>query len=206
VDGVIDEFRRDGVEIRADQALDLGALDWQAIRHGRQLWQIGTPDRSAKEFRHGDDYRHWGLWRNYPEEFPNDVTFVIGKSRERTDWNYAQVTVERAGQWVGTRWNIDFDLQEPPRPGAATLRIAIAAAQNAVLRVFVNDKQAGQSGRLGNDNAMVRAGIHGQYAVWDVPFDASLLRAGTNRITLDQREGGSLQKNIMYDCLRLEAP
>jgi hypothetical protein len=51
---------------------------------------------------------------------------------------------------------------------------------------------------------MIRAGIHGQYLERDLPFAATLLKSGGNRITLDQRARGAAQINVMYDCLRLE--
>jgi hypothetical protein len=114
------------------------------MHDGKPLWQIGTLDRTAKEFRHGDEYRQWGLWMKYPQEFPNDVNFIIGKSRERADL------------------------------------------------------------RLEFDNAMIRAGIHGQYTEEDVPFDAALLKLGENKITLEQHRGGNNLFNVMYDCVRLE--
>jgi rhamnogalacturonan endolyase len=202
----MDEFRHDNIFVGRGKTIALNTLEWKPVRHGRQLWQIGTSDRTAKEFRHGDDYRQWGLWLKYPEEFPNGVNFIIGKSRERTDWNFAQVNVEKDGRWVGTRWNIQFDLPAAPKLGQATLRLAIAAAQNPVLGVLINGKQVAQLRGIGEDNAMMRAGIHGQYAERDVTFDTSLLKPGTNTITLDQRGDGSHQKNIMYDCIRLEMP
>jgi rhamnogalacturonan endolyase len=205
-DGVMGEFRRDDVKVSPGQVVDLGALEWKPIRYGRQLWQIGVPDRTAREFRHGDDHRQWGLWQKYLEEFPDHVNFVVGRSVERRDWNYAQVTVPKNGRWVGTNWSISFNVSSPLKPGRATLRIAVAAAQNAVLRVTVNGVQVAESRRLGNDNAVARAGIHGQYSVWDVRFDSALLKLGDNRITLEQQEGGSPFKNVMYDCLRLELP
>jgi rhamnogalacturonan endolyase len=206
VDGVMDEFRRDNVVVRKGKTVDLNTLDWKPLRHGRQLWQIGTPDRTAKEFRHGDDYRQWGLWLKYPQEFPNGVNFIIGRSNERTDWNYAQVNVQKDGEWVGTTWNIQFNMNQPPKPGQATLRLAIAAAQAPNLLVSVNGKQVANLRGIGEDNAMMRAGIHGQYAQRDVAFDAQLLKPGANTISLEQRSGRSQQKNIMYDSLRLEIP
>jgi rhamnogalacturonan endolyase len=206
VDGVMDQFRRDKINLAAGQNLALGTLTWIPVRHGRQLWQIGTPDRSAEEFRHGDDYREWGLWLKYPQEFPHDVNFIIGKSNERTDWNYSQMTVLKNGQYVGTDWTITFDLPKKLPSGNATLRLALASAQNSALRILVNGAVAGDTGGLGSDNAMVRAGIHGQYAEHDIVFDTSLLHPGTNTITLRQREGGSPWKEVMYDCIRLEVP
>jgi rhamnogalacturonan endolyase len=94
-------------------------------------------------------------------------------------------------------------MTNPPKPGTATLRIALAAAHKAALRIYVNGKLAGAR-NFDTDNAMVRAGIHGQYSQWDVSFNTTLLKPGQNIITLEQASGHSLLKNVMYDCLRLE--
>jgi rhamnogalacturonan endolyase len=202
-DGVMDEFRRDGVRVTAGGAVNLGALEWKPVRYGTQLWQIGTPDRTAKEFRHGDDYREWGLWQKFPVDFPNGVNFVIGQSKERTDWNYAQVNVQQNGQWVGTTWHILFDLAQPPKMGTAVLRLALASGHNAKVSVDVNGQAVGGF-RTAGDNAMIRAGIHGQYSEEDIAFDAALLKAGRNSIGLAQSAAGNAQKSLMYDCVRLE--
>jgi rhamnogalacturonan endolyase len=58
--------------------------------------------------------------------------------------------------------------------------------------------------RSSTDNAMIRAGIHGQYSIRDVPFDASLLKSGRNTIVLKQSAGGNVQKSVLYDAVRLE--
>jgi rhamnogalacturonan endolyase len=205
--GVMDEFRRDKVTVGAAAITDLGSLPWQPTRYGKQLWQIGIPDRTAREFRHGDDYRHWGLWNEFPKDFPNGVNFVIGTSNERTDWNYAQVNVQKDGpkgkEWVGTTWNIQFNVAAPPTQGTAILRLALASAHNAKLTIKLNDQPI-DSFRTPADNAVIRAGIHGQYSEQDTFFDAKLLRQGDNTISLTQSAGGNAQKSVMYDCLRLE--
>ncbi|MEY4488825.1 MAG: hypothetical protein RIQ79_1333 [Verrucomicrobiota bacterium] len=207
-DGVLGEFRRDGVEVTASGRLDLGELNWTPLRRGRQLWQIGTPDRTAREFRHGDDYRHWGLWLEYPKDFPSDVAFTIGQSDPRRDWNYAQVT--RPGPdgktYVGTTWRVIFDIDSPPAKGDAVLRFAFAASHNAALRVRLDDHPLGENKKFGSDNAVARAGIHGQYSTWDLAFPAQLLTPGHHVLTLEQSAGGAPFKNVMYDCLRLEVP
>jgi rhamnogalacturonan endolyase len=208
VDGVMDEYSRDGITIESGRTVDMGTLGWTPKRFGRQLWQIGTPDRTAKEFRHGDDYRKWGLWLEYPKDFPNDVNFTIGKSVEAKDWNYSQMTREVDGLHAGTKWRINFDIKDmPARPeGEAVLRIAIAGAQNSDVVVTLNDVAIGRTGRLWSDNAMVRAGIHGQYGEKDFRFKASLLKKGTNTIILNQRVDGTMMINVMYDCIRMEVP
>jgi rhamnogalacturonan endolyase len=201
--GVMDEFRHDNVEVKPGESLDLGALAWKPVRYGQQVWQIGTPDRTAKEFRHGDDYRQWGLWQKYPVDFPNDVNFIIGKSDPRKDWNYAQVFVQKNGQWTPTTWHILFDHPATPQPGLAVLRIALASTHNVKLSVFLNDKRIGGFNNPA-DNAMIRAGIHGQYSEQDIAFDAALIKQGQNTIGLQLGGAGNVQKSLMYDCIRLE--
>jgi rhamnogalacturonan endolyase len=201
--GVMDEFRQDKVLVKKDETTALAALEWTPVRHGRQLWQIGTPDRTAKEFHHGDDYREYGLPAKYPAEFPNDVLFTIGKSGERTDWNYAQPNVERDGKWVGPTWTVLFDVAASGK-GRATLDLAIAAANNASVAVAVNGKPVGATPMLPHDNAMIREGIHGQYALVKIPFDGALLKAGENKVTLTLHAGAGNLKNVMYDAVRLE--
>ncbi len=226
-DGVLDEFHRAEVEVKAGETLALGDLTWTPLRHGRQLWQIGAPDRRAGEFRHGDDHRRWGLWLEYPKDFPNDVDFTIGRSDPRTDWNFAQVT--RPGpdgkSYVGTTWRIHFEVPAPAsvntpakRSASATpdalvtdtaqawLRFAFAGANNAGLQVRLDDKVLGEKGRIGSDNAVARAGIHGQYSTWDLPFPARLLTPGKHVLALELRASGAPFKNVMYDCVRLELP
>lgn len=201
--GVMAEFRRDGVAVTAGGNIDLGKLPWTPVRYGKQLWQIGTPDRTASEFRHGDDYRRWGLWNQFPKDFPRGVDFTIGKSDERADWNYAQVNVQEGKEWVGTTWRIRFEMPGSPKGGTGVLRLALASAHNAKLEVGLNGRVI-DAFRTPADNAVIRAGIHGQYSEQDTFFDAAMLRAGENTITLSQRAGGNAQKSVMYDCVRLE--
>jgi rhamnogalacturonan endolyase len=201
--GVMDQFRRDDILVKPGTPLALGTLTWTPLRFGQQLWQIGTPDRSAAEFRHGDNYRQWGLWQKFPTDFPHGVNYIIGQSHPATDWNYAHVNILQNGQWIGTTWNILFDTPQPPPSGLATLRIALAAAHNAKLTITVNSHPVA-SFRTPADNALIRAGIHGQYAEHDIPFPSSLLIPGRNTISLTQSAAGNAQKSVMYDCLRLE--
>lgn len=91
-----EDFRREDVVVTAGDN-PLGTLEWRPVSHGRTLWQIGRPDRSTQEFAHGLDYRHYTNYLRYAENFPDDVTFTVGKSREDRDWNFAN-----AG--LGDRW------------------------------------------------------------------------------------------------------
>ncbi len=122
------------VTVEAGKAADLGELVWVPVRYGRQLWEIGIPDRTAGEFRHGDHYWQWGLYNLYPQEFPNGVDFVIGKSDWKRDWNYAQPPVpDDKGGWKDSTWRIRFDLDHATH-GTASLRLDLRRARRAVGR------------------------------------------------------------------------
>jgi rhamnogalacturonan endolyase len=193
---------------------DLGALQWTPVKHGRTIWQIGVADRSSAEFRGGDDARHFDNFARYPRDFPDDVTFVIGKSRERRDWNFAQWAWYRRRPY----WAIQFELARPLR-GRATLTIGFASVipprgRLSNLQVQVNGREiavvrlpkSGMAGyRSGNQDS--------RYNVVYLPFGAALLRPGANEITLGHAEAQpfppeaqqhGVPGEVMYDAIRLE--
>lgn len=215
------EFRQDGVNVKAGETTQVGELFWQPEAAGRVVWQIGKPDRTINEYRHGDDYRHWGLWLKYPEEFPDDVDYTIGKSNERTDWNYVQPAVQNeTGDWRLPTWTIRFKLPEPIT-GRATLRIGVAgvcahageatgAIREAGFRVAVNEIQMG-SFRFPHDKGSTRSGNRGNYHEVVIPFAAAELKASENKVTLtlESTPPTGIKHNfpycaVMYDAVRLE--
>ena len=198
--GVLGEYSKTNVTIAAGQEAALGQLDWKPVRFGPQLWEIGIPDRTAAEFRHGDHYWQWGLYLKYPEEFPNDVNFIIGQSDWRRDWNYAQCP--RPDRPNGTPWTVSFTLSEVPR-GRAILRLALAGNSARHIDVSVNDHPAGSTGPLEDTAVIRRDGIQGVWIERAVAFDATLLAAGTNRLTLTLPPGNPYS-GVEYDYLRLE--
>jgi len=204
VPGVLDEYELNGVTVTPGTTNTLGQLNWIPRTHGQLIWQIGTPDRTAAEYLHGDDFRHFGLWFDYPKDFPDGVTYTIGISNEATDWNFNQWCVENSsGGYDPSPWTIEFDIDEIVGD-QAVLTIAIAAARNARLRVLVNNAVVLGDDALVNDSAGPRAGIQGFYRERIIKFDASILNTRrTNKIVLEQRRAGLFQ-SIMYDCIRLE--
>jgi rhamnogalacturonan endolyase len=82
-DGVLGEFAKADVVVPAGKPLDLGKLKWQPVRRGRQVWDIGIPNRTAAEFFKAESYWEPELPLEYAKLFPNDVNYVIGKSRSR---------------------------------------------------------------------------------------------------------------------------
>lgn len=210
-----EQFAHNNVTVQPGQTTSLVALKWQVITRGETLWQIGTPDRSTQEFRDGKNARHFANYLRYAVNFPDDVTFTIGKSHEKTDWNYAQWT------WYAKRphWTIRFDLPAP-RTGKATLTLGIAASNplkggSSNLRIGVNGQEVSVLHLTKSGPAAYRSGSQDSlYRVEYVTFDAALLKAGINEITLgytDAQPLPSLEEQqagrvgaVMYDALRLE--
>src|SRR6185369_10502444 len=129
--------------------LSLGKLKWQPVRHGKQLWDVGIPNRTGSEFFKGDEYFHWGWYLQYPKLFPLDVNFVIGKSDYRKDWFFEQVpyntntnNLSGGGRGDGTTWAVIFKLAEAPR-GKATLRLALCGVGTRSLNGIMNDHDIG---------------------------------------------------------------
>ena len=184
--------------------MDLGSQVWTPVRYGRQLWDIGIPDRSAAEFRHGDHYWQWGLYNLYPQEFPNDVDFTIGESDWRRDWNYCQPPrPDGHGGWKNSTWRIRFPI-DGPLQGAATLRMAICGARGGPVDVALNGKPIGTTGELPESGVMHRDGIRSDSLTErDVKFDAGLLRPGENIIELTKHVR-TWTDGVLYDYLRLE--
>ena len=225
-DGVLGEFTLTNVTVTAGKNKSLGKLAWQPQRFGRTLWEIGVPDRTAREFRHGDHFWQWGLYNLYSQEFPHDVNFIVGQSDWRRDWNYAQpprisgtdhpvISEEDDGKnttsdavyhshgIAESTWKIQFVFTNAP-VGQATLRLAFAGARDgSQVTVRLNDQPLGDTGWLPATGVMHRDGIRGYWFERDLTFAASRLRAGTNIFQLTSAANNWTQ-GVLYDCVRLE--
>jgi rhamnogalacturonan endolyase len=248
-DGVLGEFTKTDITVTPGQTLDLSRLVWTPVRRGKQLWDIGIPNRNGREYVKGDDYFHDGMGLVYAQMFPKDVNYVIGKSDFRKDWYFQHVPHSEnpeaaiaaaaarraaprgaaapgapAGAAPGapaargapgargaggppaaggraSPWTITFDLSSAPR-GTATLRVAIAGGSTSGVAVAVNGQPAGTIA-ISGDSTVGRNGIQGLWYEREVPFSASLLKSGTNTLTLTVPAGG-LTAGIIYDYVRLE--
>jgi rhamnogalacturonan endolyase len=210
-DGVLGEYAKADITIGSGGKVDLGKLEWVPVRYGKQLWQIGIPNRSASEFLNGNDHWHWGEYIEYAKLFPNDVNFTIGKSDFRKDWFIYQVphdldpndTTGR-GQGRETPWKVNFDLTDAPAKGErGVLRLALAGVSAKSIGVTVNGQDAGTVNGLVYNATINRDGVQGSWVEKDLTFDGSLLHAGANTITLTVPAGG-LTSGIAYDVVRLE--
>ena len=212
--GILGEFAKADIVIGQGGTVDLGRLTWTPVRKGRQVWEIGVPNRSGIEFAGGTEYRDPAISLKYAERFPNDVSFTIGKSDWSRDWFYQQVPhnedpkaaprpyfgVRSPGR--ATPYVIHFNLGETPR-GTATLRLAICGTDSRRLDVAVDGRATEGLSDLQPDGTITRHGAHGIWYEREVTFDAGMLQKGANTLTLTV-PAGPVNDGLIYDYLRLE--
>ena len=188
---VTDQYEQDGITVDRPW-VDLGRLTWSPPHYRHLLWQIGTANRRATEFKLGNVPRQYGLWN----QVPANLTYTVGRSTPANDWYYAQTQ-------VGT-WTVNFELQET-YSGTAHLTIALAGmSRTADVTVAINGATAGTYPAFTNDAAIYRsANQSGYYHLIPITFSASLLQTGANAITF-QATNVSSGGGAMYDCLKLE--
>jgi rhamnogalacturonan endolyase len=212
VTGAVGEFSQTNVTVKAGETTALGDVVWKVPHSGASLaWEIGVPDRTAREFRHGNDYFQPYLWEKFAGEFSNPLEYTVGASNWSKDWNYVQCGYPRGEKWSPWKWRIHFNLPVVPAGGNATLTLAYASSYYGRTEVYLNDE--GKMFKLirpavDGGNALIREGIHAKYCVEQVPIPVSLLRTGTNTITLVQGENRYDRPfyHVMYDYLSLELP
>lgn len=218
--GVAGQMTKQGfVTVTAGKTTSLGDVVWTPERIAPTVWEIGIPDRTAKEFKHGDDWwvggvypdLHWAKFMDYPQEFPNGVNYIVGKSDWRKDWNFVQpYNVVGTEQKVAPEWEILFDLANAPTSGSnSSLYIAVASSFRVSLVVKVNGinilpkLDTTKISFPYQSNATIRKGIHGLFGDLRLTFPSALLHSGHNQVSLIlTRSGGDIQ----YDYLRLESP
>jgi rhamnogalacturonan endolyase len=216
-DGIMGEFAKADIVVpEGGKPVDLGKIEWKPVRKGKQLWQVGIPNRTATEFAGGDHYWDPETKINYAKLFPEDVNFVIGKSDPAKDWYYEHIPhnvdpnarvvpfsgVQTSVPGKATPYKITFDLPQAQN-GRAILRIAFCTSSARSLGVAVNDQPVGEFTGLPNDSTITRHGIQGIWFERELTFDASTLKAGTNTLTLTI-PSGNVNNGVIYDVVRLE--
>jgi len=220
----VGEYRKDHIEVDSTAETQLGNLAWKSRSYGKVLWRIGAPDRRAEEFRHGDDYHHWGLWFSYPDDFPDDIDFIVGQSEERRDWNYAHMIMWEEeggwrpkldqntgeGEWRQPVWKIRFPVDDTIA-GFAHLTIGLAGvSRDTELQIYLNGNPLVSYELISSDGCIHRSGISGFYRERILTFDASLLDIGENILSLElnvlktPNRRTNYSFGIMYDFLQLE--
>ena len=213
-DGVLGEFMKAGVVVMKGKPVDLGKLEWTPVRNGKQLWEIGVPNRNASEFMGAGNRRDPAVSLKYAALFPNDVNYVIGKSEPSKDWYFQHVPHNIdpeakplpfrgvSGKGNATPYTIAFHLPSAPA-GKAFLRFAICGTGTSAATIEVNGKPAGKLEGLKPDGVITRHGTSGIWYEKTIEFDASLMMKGMNTLKIIVPEG-SPNNGLVYDYIRLE--
>ncbi|EKG21337.1 Galactose-binding domain-like protein [Macrophomina phaseolina MS6] len=156
-DGIFGQYTQDGIVVTAGRTTATNA-SFVEESAGRELWRIGTPDRSSGEYKHGvevdtskplqpEQYRIYWAKYDFPTEFPEGVRFKVGESKEVEDWNYVHWSSvggkanafrnETLFSPTISNWTILFDAsavelnRSVAEKNEATLTIQLAGAKTA---------------------------------------------------------------------------
>jgi len=207
--GVVGEFEADPGALTAGATKNLGTLTWNVAHKGNSLvWEIGIPDRTAAEFKHGDEYAKPNLWGNFSNEFTNPLEYNIADGNWATALNFVH-SVDNVGT-APWKWHLNFNLTAVIS-GTYWLTIAYAApSSNQIIRVNDDSSVFADFTPANADpgaSTYLRQGIHSKYSVAHIAIPSSNLRVGANTITLDHEyHSDHAAACFMYDYLDLEAP
>ncbi len=233
-DGVLGEYAKTDITVEAGKDIDLGKLDWKPVRDGKQIWEIGYPNRNGGEFFKGDEYWRWGWGMRYALLFPNDIIYTVGKSDWHKDWFFEEVPhatnlgfvnpaakdpANQAFGWVNLPTAAGQDMWRDWGRGQATtwtikFNLDHAPKGTATLRVSLG----------GSDSTTLTIGVNGQAAGAIRPISTNALRYNTDRgvwreysqpfngtfLKAGENEvtltvpAGDLTSGVCYDYLRLE--
>jgi rhamnogalacturonan endolyase len=198
---------------------NLGSLTWTPTRVGATVWEIGVPDRSAHEFFHGTDWwladvgssptnpsPNWMKSFDFPTDFPTGLVYTVGQSQWATGWNFAHTALGINASSTET-WKVFFNLPQAPANGAtASLYMGFAADYQGPIKVVANGNTvtSGITPPSGDDDTMIRLGIHGVFSDVRLNVPIADLHAGQNEMDFTMTATGSTEKSAMYDYLRLE--
>jgi hypothetical protein len=207
------------VTVTAGATNNLGNVTWTPARVGTTVWEIGVPDRSAREFLHGTDYwtadigssptnpsPNWMKSFDFPADFPAGLVYTIGQSQWATGWNFAHTALGTNASSTET-WKVFFNLPQAPTGGAqASLYMGFAADYQGPVKVVANGNTvtSGVTPPSGSDDTMIRLGIHGVFSDVRLSVPIGDLHAGQNEMDFTMTKTGSTEKSAMYDYLRLE--
>jgi rhamnogalacturonan endolyase len=212
ITGAVGEYSKQNIKIEAGKTTDVGNMNWSIDRNkGKLVWEIGIPDRTAREFKFGDQYFYPFMWETYSPALSNPLVYDASSNDWRNQVNYVQSSYYTPdGKFVAWPWRINFKLDNIASNGFATLTFAIASAHGAVLKTFVNDATTPFDTFSGFENAggnaLVREGIHAKYSTYVLKIPLEKLHVGDNFITLLQARSGNRTDHIMYDYISLEVP
>jgi rhamnogalacturonan endolyase len=224
-DGVLGEYMQADVTVEAGKTLDLGNLAWKPVRDGRQLWEIGYPDRSAGEFFKGKQAWLWGWNLRYALLYPNGLTYTVGKSNPAKDWFFEEVPTatnlsfvnpaakdpaNQAFGWVKAESLDKYPQTDQKGPWAVygqgkettwTIKFTLpkAVSGTAALRVAL----AGEDGM----NGMLPVSVNGQSigGLGDGSNPDNARMTTSNAIRYNTDKGFWQQRTLKFDASKLKA-
>ncbi|KAF5641097.1 rhamnogalacturonate lyase precursor [Fusarium sp. NRRL 52700] len=190
-DNIFGQYTQDKVKIKAGK-IEKKNVRWREESAGKELWRIGTPDKTSGEYRHGfepdtskplqpEQYRiYWANW-DFVKDFPEGVNFKVGESDVGKDLNYVHWSVfggkgnsVRPEQYVGdgnvNNWTISFDLKESQvkHKKYATFTVQLAGAKTAAGNTDIYNASEPHS------NLKYTVNINGRdLEPWVIPYDHS---------------------------------
>jgi len=217
-DGEMGEYAFSNVVVTIGTTNALGDKTWNVQRAGNFLaWEVGVPNRTTSEFRHGSsDYFEGFIWNTFAGEFPNPLEFNVGASDLNT-LNYVHSYYKVNGVRNQWKWRFNFLMTSTNTGGNATLNLAFASSNGgnsqsgASMDLFVNNEAATFTSFTtpsppGGGNALQREGNHAKYYLRQVSIPSTSFRVGTNMITLVMTTTSGDAAHVMYDAISLELP
>ena len=151
-DGIFGQYTKDSIAVIAGEVHTTHAR-WREENAGTEIFRIGTPDKSSGEYRHGNtpdpthplhpaEYRIYWAAYDFPNDFPEGVTYTVGKSDPAKDLNYVHWSV--FGGYANfnrpkphyenvNNWTVLFDLttSQFTKKRQATFTVQLAGAKTA---------------------------------------------------------------------------
>ncbi|KAI2483956.1 Polysaccharide lyase family 4 protein [Pyrenophora tritici-repentis] len=150
---IFGDYTHDNITITPGATTSLSNLTWAPDSAGKELFRIGTPDKSSGEYLHGttaspthplltEEYRLYWAAYDYITDFPNGVTYRVGHDDVSTALNYVHWAVY-GGKANSERpvsvpehqynWTILFEVSEEEVRGkdTATFTVQLAGAKTA---------------------------------------------------------------------------
>lgn len=155
--GILGDYIKDNIQVVPGLKHQVTDARWREETASKEIWRIGTPDKSSKEFRHGDfpeptkplhpaEYKtYWGAY-DFIDDFPEGGGFEVRKSKENLDLNYVHWAVfggkvnfrhpERVYSEKISNWTLLWDLktEDFAKKRLATFTVQLAGAKTALGR------------------------------------------------------------------------
>ncbi|EME39923.1 polysaccharide lyase family 4 protein [Dothistroma septosporum NZE10] len=153
-DRVFGQLEVDDVVVSAGKTT-ITEVKWAKESAGVELWRTGTPGKSSGEYRHGsqpdpdhplhpEEYRIYWAVHDLVDDFPEGVTFKVGKGNMTRDLNYVHWSVFggyansiRTEAYYGNgnvnNWTVLFEVSQSQirKRSQATLTVQLAGAKTA---------------------------------------------------------------------------